>query len=98
MHCSGGERWPPRPDLGSKDSQGQIDDQSLHRLSAQSTPARSVAKPVFGRRSASSIFHLSLHNFSTAGLHNFILAAPYLFMYPIVQMERSQMSYPGPIT
>ena len=91
MHCSGGERWPPRPDLGSEDSQGQIDDQSLPRLSAQSTPARSVAKPVFGRRSTPSVFHLSLHNFSTAGLHNFILAAPGCFMYPILPMEGSRM-------
>jgi hypothetical protein len=91
MHCSGGERWPPRPDLASKDSQGQINSHSLHRLSGQSTPARSVAKPVFGRRSASSVFHLSLHNFSTAGLHNFILAAPDRFMYPIVPIEGSRL-------
>jgi hypothetical protein len=53
MHCSGAERWDPRPDLGSKDSQGQIDDENLHRLSDQLIPARSGAKPVFGSRSAS---------------------------------------------
>ena len=91
MHCSGAARWDQSPDLGSKDSQGQIDDQSLYSLSAQSIPARSVAKPVFGRRSASPISHLSLHNSSTAELRNFILDAPYLFMYPIVPIERSQM-------
>jgi hypothetical protein len=53
MHRSGAERGDPRPDLGSTDSQGQIDDQSLHSLSDQSIPARSVAKSVFGSRSAS---------------------------------------------
>jgi hypothetical protein len=91
MHCSGAERWDPRPDLASKDSQREIDGHSLHRLSAQSIPARSVAKPVFGRRGASPIFHLGLHNFSTAGLRNFILDAPYLFMYSIVPIEHSRM-------